>query len=208
VVEAGSGKDTAYSLPPSPFGVFDFASDAVYLRITWEGSFGLWRVDLGSGKVVQVASINDLWAGDGNTVWAGSVNPNDPHHLEGIEVQPDQVDQVTIANGNRQTWFYRPVTTSRVIAVDGEGDPIIEVFAGIDTGNGLYTSSDVPDQFLELTAPGTARPLDLPRESLWGYAVDSHGLWLGGQGGIYLLRKDGGLSQVSTTPAQPAGGCI
>jgi len=190
--------------------VFDFGPGAVYLIFAWEGTDGLWRMDLASGSLTQVASIPDIWVGDGEKAWAGSVNPADPHPLPGFQTQPDQVDLVTVSSGQRQTWLYRPGSSVYVAGLDGHGRPLVGVVAGKEVAIGYVTGDTV--EVVVLDSPGAARSVfsgPLARfDDFLPTAIDRHGVWFGGKAGIYLLEDGGTLRKVSDFAGRPAGGCI
>jgi hypothetical protein len=210
VVEIASGKETVFQLSQDPFSVFDFEADAVYLIQAWEGSSGLWRFDLATGKQSRVAAIDNIWAGDGESVWAGSVNPADPHPLAGMTTQPDQVDQITVRTGHRQPWLYRPVSGVYVMGLDRHGKPVVFVNAGKEVG-GFYQSGDNAE-IVVLDSPTTARTIYSGSAGtaldLLPTAIDEHGTWFGGMAGIYLLEDGAALRKVSAFAGRPAGGCI
>jgi hypothetical protein len=208
VVDIATGKEATHPLPSDPYTVLKFARSGVQLMLAYEGTSGLWRLDPATGGFTRVANVTDVWASDGEVVWAGSVNPTDQRPLEGLQRQPNQVDRVSIADGLRQPWLYSPSTALHVAGLDGRGRPLVWVDRGKSNG-GVLTGSDSGALVL-LTGPNQARTL-YSGDGLSKFrpdALDGHGLWLGGPDGIYLLEDGGPLRKVSGVAGRPAGGCI
>ncbi len=205
IADAGTGNETVYPLPGSgpaaAYAVIDFGSKGVTITSAYEGTRGVWRVDPSSGRVTAISSAINIGAVDGDTVWAGSVNPADPHPLPGFEDQPDQVDQITLGGGTA-TWLYQESTSLSVVGIDGHGSPIVLAFKNLSGDDA---------KFLLLTAPNTARTIFeavKPPLSVWPTAIDQHGVWFASADGIYLLPDGGMLAKVSDVVATPAGGCV
>lgn len=182
----------------NPYAVLDYAAEGIYL-ITDTGSyFGLWLMDPITGGVTRVADLPNVQGrADRNHIWVGSVNPSDPNPIAGVA--PDQLDRVSLVDGSRVTWFYRPGNSVHFVGQDVAGHPII--LAGPVNGAG----------YLLALGPGINRSIFVfgdKRPALSDAIADRHGIWFGSIDGIYLYTEDRGLVKVSNQPGYPANGCI
>jgi hypothetical protein len=163
-------------------------------------------VDPASGSVRQVSKdlFPVLSAGNG-IIWTQVLNPADPNPVQtrtSLGTLPNEIDRVDIRSGFRIEWLYEPGKGLGLIGLDSRGLPLIETQGawGVD-----------PDaQLLLVAAPDS--PLSIYRgalvEEIGGGVTDAHGVWLSGQGGIYLYTNSGALTKVSNHPASPANSCF
>lgn len=181
-----------------PYVVLDYAAEGIYL-VTF-GYRGLWLMDPQTGDVTQVAYLTNVQGSAGHGFfWVGAVNPSDPHPVAGTA--PDELDRLNPVDGTRVAWFYRPGSSVHFVSQDTNGDPIVIV------GTAELNSVEL----LFLPGPGISRSIQGPGGSQPDIAdplADSHGVWFGGTGGVYLYTAAAGLQQVSRVPGYPANGCL
>jgi hypothetical protein len=184
----------------NPYVVLDYAAEGIYLITTFGAYFGLWLMDPSTGAVTRVANLSDVQGSAGSDIfWVGAINPSDPNPVGGVA--PDQLDRLSLVDGRRFTWFYRPGSSVHFIGQDLGGHPIIYV-----------ANADGSTEVLVVPAPGINRPI-LPSwdvlDTISGPISDSHGIWFGSPKGIYYYSDAIGLLQrVSLQPGYPANGCF
>lgn len=182
----------------NPYAVLDFAAEGIYL-ITDTGVYtGLWLMDPTTGVVTRVADLlNVQGRADKSQVWAGWTNPDDTSPI--TPSVPNQLDKVSLVDGSRAPWFYRPGSSMHFVGQDVAGHPIILV-------SGLSSA-----EYLLALAPGTSRSIFVfgdKRPALSNAIADKHGIWFGSTEGIYLYTVAQGLVKVSNQPGYPSNGCL
>ena len=203
IVSAATGVERVLDLALSdsqPYGVEDYAADAVYIGSGWEGAvFGHWRVDPGSGGVVLLAG-KELLLDDGTGhAWRTVFDPRDPAPvLSAMDGKPmsNEVVRRNLKSGVDEVWFYHPGLSVAI--------------AGHFVGGGLLVWGEAaqgPHQYWLVTAPSQAR-LVTYLDGGSGSIADVHGVWMGGLGGLYLFTKDGDVRRVSDVYGEPAHGCL
>lgn len=207
IVDIASGHDAVYSLDPPFLHVVSYRQDAIFLTVAYDGMWDVYRFDLVTHTLAQISDVSNLWSTDGIIAWIGSVNPADPHLLQGMAIMPNQVDRVVLATGAKQLWLYQPETELSVVMTDAAGNPLVFIDQGRDTGHGFWVGTGNGELVL-LDRPNHVITL---RAGAWDEfrpgAVDRYGTWLGGTSGIFLLTPDGTFRNVSPLVAQPAGAC-
>lgn len=184
----------------NPYTVLDYAAEGIYLFTTFGAYVGLWLMDPATGAITRVANLSNVQgSAGGNFFWVGTINPNDPNPVEGVA--PDQLDRLSLADGSRLTWFYRPGSSVHFIGQDLGGHPIIYV-----------ANADRSTEVLLIPAPGINRPI-LPSwdvlDTISDPISDSHGIWFGSPKGIYFYSDAIGLLlRVSLQSGYPANGCF
>ena len=205
VVSVQTGVDRTFDAGSwlTPYIVFDYSTEGIYLIIAYEGTFGLWLMNPTTGSVTKVADLPNIQASAGNKAfWVGSANPSDPNPLPGIGATPDQIERFNLVDKSRQVWFYRPSSQVYVLGQDLAGHPIV-VISG---------ESGEPTEFLFVIAPGSQQSIlkgnagTLP--SLAAPISDQHGTWFGSHDGIYLYTDAAGIRKVSNQAGYPANGCL
>lgn len=205
VVDVTTGVDRAFDAGDwlTPFIVFDYAAEGIYLIIGYEGTFGLWLMNPATGAVSRVADLPNLQASAGNKVfWVGSANPNDPNPVPGLGATPDQIERFSLIDGSRVVWFYRPASQVYVIGQDLARHPFVTT-SGAD---------GQPSEVVLALGPGMQRsvmkgtPGTLP--AIGSPIADSHGTWFGSARGMYLYTDSSGLQKVSNQGGYPANGCL
>ena len=202
VVDVQTGRDEAFA-EPYWFVPLDYAPEGIYLMTDYEVADGLWLLDPSTGVTKRVADLPYVQASAGNKAfWVGSTNPADPNPIPGIGATPDEVERFSLVDGSRQVWFYRPGTQVYVIGQDLAGHPLV-ISAG---------ESGQRTEYLVVPGPGEQRSILKGAEGtlpdLATPIADSHGIWFGGQNGIYLYTEGAGLKKVSPQPGYPANGCF
>jgi len=212
VVDVATGADHNFDSPTGAwyvrYDVLDYADEGIYLYTNYEVSHGVALMNPTTGVIQPLASLLDIQASAGNRAfWVGTVNPADPNPLDGIEIQPNQIDRFSLVDGTRVPWFYRPSTAPRVIGSDLQGHPIVQV---VNSRNGSF-DGDYGAELILVTSPQSQHlifsgPASLVT-SLFISIPDSHGTWFGTNHGIYLYTGTA-FMKVSNQPGYPANGCF
>ena len=180
-----------------PYVILDYAAEGIYLTTAYVG-YGLWLMDPATGAITQVAGAWDVQGSGGNGVfWAGAVNPSDSHPIVGGA--PDQLERLSLVDGSRVPWFYRPGSAVHFVNQDVMGHPIVIV-------SGLRSA-----ELLLLLGPGISRSIwvDGDRVPAIGSPIsDIHGVWFGSPDGIFLYSDANGMQKVSNQPGYPGNGCL
>lgn len=213
VVAVASGKDSPIHLSTQAFtgqpDILDYSADGIYLINGFEHLFaGLWQVNPSTGQLRQVSKdIYPVLSAGNGIIWAQAVNPADPNPVvtgSSVGTLPDEIDRVDLRSGARTVWLYDPGTGLGIAGLDGRGLPLI-----IETG---VWGADVNARLLMVAQPGSPTTIHKGAivQSMGGGITDSHGVWLGGQAGIYLYTSSGTLLKVADSPAYAslANGCF
>jgi hypothetical protein len=182
-----------------PYVVLDYTTDGIYL-ITNRGVYvGLWLMDPATGVITRVANVfNVQGQAAGNDFWVGAINPNDLHPVAGIA--PDQLERLSLADGGRVAWLYRPGSSVYFIGQDVGGHPIVFV-----------AGAKGQTELVLVLGPGISRSILVGGNgvpTLSGPISDSHGVWFGSPDGIFLYSDANGMKKVSNQPGYPANGCF
>jgi hypothetical protein len=216
VVDASTGLDIrAFSMPDAqPYAVVDFTSSGIYLVIAYEGTApGVWRLDPATGAV---AKTSDTYYQPPGAGWMSVINPADPNPVRSAldgQPQPDRIDRRDSA-GRTVTWFYKPGYA--VLAVGFAGTPALLIQANYqDVSKQAYRS-----EFWLVTAPGKSVKLfaydgngqapspygDLS-SGFYNAIADQHGIWIGSDHSLYLVKRSGQILRVYGESVYPAGVC-
>jgi hypothetical protein len=209
IVEVVSGADRIYSLPPELFSaigglfVFEYVNDAVYLGVAGEGYVqALWSFDIATGVTKNIAAISEIGAIDEKIVWLGTLKAGDPNAWSWVPGSPtNQIERLDLRDGTMQIWLYRPGHLLDVIGIDAAHNPIVRDYTDKQTV-----------ELLTLSSATAHRAILKGSVETWlgyisGMAADSHGVWFGGDKGIYLYSEAGGLKKVTDHAGIPAGTC-
>jgi hypothetical protein len=151
---------------------------------------GLWRLDPISGASSEISNLQAGWieVQDHGIAWT-----------DGGGTLYHGLTRMDLSSGNQQSW--EDLGESGWIwfpGLDSQGNPLVVQFlpGGTDVG-GLFA----------YTAPGVN--VLIARASFRQLSItDSHGTWLGGDDGIYLLDANDRLTKVSdVTGGTVAGAC-
>jgi hypothetical protein len=162
---------------------------------------GLLLVDAGTGAVrtLRPSETGVEWAAVGaDAAWAVAVLPG---------AGADELWRLDPATGGVTVWLHRQGVGLRIVGVDGDGQPLVQVAAPQASSVWL------------VTAPGQARQVseDVPGgDDTPGYPVsvtDAGGVWMSDDGGtLYRFSRSTGLRRVDIPRLLPtgqrvAGGC-
>ncbi len=89
---------------------------------------------------------------------------------------------------------------------DLAGHPVVWIGYGTDVGS----EQNMPTgegRLVLLDRPGHAVTLFEGKATFFAGVADSHGTWLGGTPGVFLLTPGGTFEMMSALVAQPAGEC-
>jgi hypothetical protein len=211
VVDAATRAELQVAAMPDskPYQVVDFTSTGVYLHQEFEGiAPGVWRFDPANGTVTK---ISDGFYPPSGATWLRVVDPSDPHPqispFSG-EKAPNRIDRRDDA-GAAKTWFFAPGYGVNWVAFAGA--PAILVAAlRQDNATGHFQEDywlvDGPAQ-----ATRIAFQTDKPGELVAGFVnaiADDHGIWIGGEASLYLVRANGKVLRVFDRRVNPANGCF
>ena len=209
VVAVATGKETLVHIPNQTFNgqpyVFDFSADGIYLVQAFERLLpGLWLVDPVAGSIQQISKdLYPVYSAGNGIVWVQVLNPDDPKPVatqSSAGILPNEIDRVDLRSGTRTVWLYQAGEGLSVVGLDSRGLPLIE--------SGLW-GVDPNAQLLLVTAPDSPQSIYKGAIAEWlgGSFTDSHGVWFGGQRGIYLYTN-GALLKVADHPSALANGCF
>jgi hypothetical protein len=198
-VDLPAGSERLYELAPTgdpaSYVVISVAMEGIWLSYAgYEGpSGGLFLLDLTTGRLMDVGDkqgIFDAVAGAPGTFWFtdSGTNPQPRGGIGGTLLA--RVQRLTVADGKTDVWFTKDGSDLRVLGADLSGHPII---------------TDENQVWLALS-PDVAKVIGLPKGHYQALA-DSHGIWFGGDDGIYLYSPTGDVVKVSNQSAGLAGTC-
>jgi hypothetical protein len=185
--------------------VFNYAAQGIYLIDGLGGDHAtIWLMSPSTGAMVQVAQPDYyLRPAGGQNVWTGHIDPGEPFSVGTMYSYPDRLDLYSIADHSRVTWLHVPGKALFILAIDAAGHPIVKVWDRLK-------NPDPAPQVLLLTGPGQQQTIVEPPGDSLGYwsSADSHGVWFGGDHGIYLYTPAYGVRKVSDESGiAPAGAC-
>ena len=212
VVDVATGRDRTLDVPISPYRIFEFGQDGIYVNnYGGLGRAGLWLIDPDSGAIRQL--FNDGWVEavrDGAAWVAASAQDHHPtSNMPGGDAGPPSPPVISLlmrrdlTSGSTETWLNRPGTNLYVQGI--YGPPFL-----------VWVNSPGSDEYVLLSGPGSALDLNFsgdPLKNPWTLTavrglgfVDQHGIWLGGDA-IYLYTSQTGLRQVAAVPGYPSNTC-
>lgn len=197
LVDLPTGSEKLYELAPTgdPAGyvVVSVATEGIWLSFSgYEGPRGgLFLLDLTTGQLKNVGGqrmIFDPVAGGPGIFWFTEPGPNPT--MSGIGFyMPDRVKRFTIVDGKAEDWFIKDGSYLTVLGTDLAGHPILT-----DSTEVWLASS--PDASTVIAVP----------PGYYHAFTDEHGIWFGGDQGIYLYAATG-VQKVSDQKGAPAGTC-
>ena len=204
LIDLSSGRERVFLLAhaddPSAYTIVDYAPEGIWLTFSgYEGpSGGLFFLDLTTG-VFKDAGILDLTApiaGSQGVFWFTDPGPN-PQMGGGIGyVIQSRVLRLTVSDRKREVWLSMPGYEVTVLGTDLAGHPIVRSW--LDGG---------ADEAIRLVlSPTKSKVIGVPQGN-YQVMADSHGLWFGGNQGLYHYSEAGGVKKVSSQLAYPAGAC-
>jgi hypothetical protein len=209
VVDAVTGKDMQLWSGTGGAAVLGFLSTGVYFVETGASgpSSTLWVVDParpGSGRAIGAMPSNASW--DASSVFGPLGGFALMHASSGYANAVERMD----LSGNVTTWFTNSVgaTPTTFLGVDAQGHPIIAMNPAkplnLPDGSMVYRGAqDEPGRVLLLTGPNQfvviadGSNISFRPTSAIG---DSHGVWFGERGSIWLYQVGTGLREVFAMP--------
>jgi hypothetical protein len=177
---------------PVPLAI---TKNGVLLTYVWEGSWGVWRLDLASGSLVKVSGLPSPNYGAGAIWVALTRGPN----RVGMYSAGDTLARLDLASGAVVDWFHRDNMAVGYLGIDGAGNPWV-----------VATSSQSTPWVVEIWrvgGPGQA-DLILTGQNIWKVITDKHGTWFGSETGVYLYTG-GRLQRVSSASVgEIVGPCV
>jgi hypothetical protein len=197
----------------APYSVIDFTDKFVYLAIRYEASPpGYWSVDPSTGAVAKASDGYYQRAGAG---WSGTIDSRDPKPYQSPfngELGNNRIDYRDAA-GQTTTWFYRPGHALHWVAFSGT--LAVLVYAGWRSedptiGGIEYWLVTGPNQSAQIASysDSQASPYMDLMNGFFSAMADAHGIWIGGQQSLYLVKPTGVIQRVYGESAYPANGCF
>ena len=216
VVDAATGKDIRVVTMPdaNPYAVADFTSTAIYLVVQYEGTGpGVWSLDPATGVVTKVS---DGFYHPAGAVWSSVVDPRDPNPTRSAmdgQPQPNRIDRID-GGGGAVTWFDKPGYAVYSIAFAGNKALFVQATIQDNTG-AMYKTEfwlvSAPGKQVRLAAyDGYLQPPSPYRDLSSGFfnaIADGHGIWIGGEHSLYLVKPNGQILRAYGQSAYPANGC-
>jgi hypothetical protein len=193
--------------------VLDRAGDLEVLAFPAEGIYavhrhrgdgptdGLLLIDPANGAVrsLRPAEAGVEWVGvGGGAAWAVAVLPG---------AGADELWRLAPSDGAVVTWFHRQGAGLRVVGVDGDGHPLVQVAAPQESSVWLVTGPGQARQVSE-SAPGGDDTPAYPAS-----VTDAGGVWVSDDGGtLYRFSRSTGLRRIEVPrllagAQRVAGGC-
>jgi len=217
VVDATTGKDIRVVTMPdaNPYGVADFTNSAIYLITAYEGvGPGVWRLDPDTGAVMKVS---DGFYHPAGAAWTTVVDPRDPNPTTSAmdgQPQPNRIDRIDGAGG-AATWFYKPGYAVYSVAFAGNHALLVQASSEVNS-NVMYKTEfwlvSAPGKQARLASfDGALQPPSPYRDLSSGFysaIADAHGIWIGSENSLYLVKPSGQILRVYGGSAYPANGCL
>jgi hypothetical protein len=193
VVSLADGSDRViYS--GAPRAVVAYESGGVYVTAvgyySGEGGSGLWRLDEATGVSTQLPNVQKGWieAVDKGIAWT-----------DGATIMPRTLTRLDLSSGSQQTWANVGEEGWIWFAgLDTQGSPLVNLIPIPATGPGVLFVYTTPTGRTPIASVGLHQV----------GVTDSHGTWLAGDDGIYLLDVNDKLTKVSdVTGGTVSGGC-
>jgi hypothetical protein len=178
---------------PAPIGI---TTESVFLTYGWEGTSGVWRLDLASGSLIKLTGLPSPSYGAG-TIWLELTRG--PDHV-GMYSDGDTLARMDLKSGAVQDWFHRDNVVVRYLGFDLEGNPWVLT--------GTFRAID-PRVFeiWRVRGPGQA-DLVLSGQQVSRVITDKHGTWFANGSGVYLY-SGGRLQRVSSASVgEVVGPCL
>jgi hypothetical protein len=190
VTTVADGSDRSWSVKsaqqggpiPVPLAIVD---GSVLLTYGWEGTFGVWSLDLRSGSLTKLSGEAAARGYGSGAVWTVPLRGATP---VGVEQSGDTLARLDLSTGVVTDWFHRDGTLVRYLGTDMRGSPWVET--------AVYTQPQSWSYGIwRVRGPGQA-DLILAGQEIDRIIGDSHGTWFGNPSGVYLFAG-GNLKRVS-----------
>jgi hypothetical protein len=170
-----------------------YESDGVYVTAvryySGEGGSSLWRLDPVTGASTAVPNVQFGWieAVSGGVAWT-----------DGGTIMPRRIIRLDLTSGSQETWAaVGDDAWIWFVGLDANGHPLVTVFPIASASPVLYVYTSSTSRFP--IVDGAFKQLSVS---------DSHGTWLAGEDGIYLLDSNDKIVKVSdVTGGAVAGAC-
>jgi hypothetical protein len=165
----------------SPRTVLAYQPDGIYIAAIryYSGdspASGVWRLNPATGASTQLPNSVGFRLIDHGTAWT-----------DYWVIMPTRLDRIDVATGASQTWANtQGEGWIWFVGLDSKGNPLVDVSQGTNSNWRLFV----------YTAPQTRTliaAINVHQEGI----TDSHGTWLAGDDGIYLLKPGLKLEKVS-----------
>jgi photosystem II stability/assembly factor-like uncharacterized protein len=208
VTKVADGSDRSYAVGPAqasdseghfaPVPVaLAVTQDSVFLTYGWEGTWSVWRLDLGNGSLTKITGLPSPSYGAG-ALWLQLTRG--PKKV-GMYSDGDTLARLDLKSGAVQDWFHRDNVVVRNVGFDLDGNPWVQL-------NSWFTQD--PKSVLEVwrvRGPGQA-DLMLSGQNISRVIVDKHGTWFANESGVYLY-SGGRLQRVSSASVgEVVGPCV
>lgn len=176
----------------SPREVLAYEPEGIYVAAVryYSGdssASGMWRLDPSTGASTQLPNGAGFRLINGGIAWTDYWVIM-PTHLDRIDISTGIAQRWVDTQGEGWIWF---------VGLDSSGNPLVDVSQGTNSNWRLFV----------YTAPQTKTLIAGVSLHQLG-STDSHGTWLAGDDGIYLLVPGPILEKVSTvTGGNVVGGC-
>jgi hypothetical protein len=179
---------------PVPIGII---RDSVFLTYTWEGAYGVWRLELASGSLTKVTGMKSPSFGAG-AIWLELTRG--PKHV-GMYSDGDTLARFDLATGQVHDWFHRDNVVVRNLGFDVEGNPWVQVLTYDNVMN------PYGPEIWKVSGPGQS-DLILSGQFFSRVFTDKHGTWFSNESGVYLY-SNGRIQRVSSASVgEVVGPCI
>jgi len=209
IVDAATGVDKVMPLglpQQGAYWVADYARDGIYIESGWEVmTYGFWRVDPTTGTLTDLGKQEHFIDDGTGRAWVSVFDSRDPHPAPSAmtgDPLPNEVGRRDLKTGAVAVWFYHPGFNVAFTRAFVGGGALIRVEPSLTNGgaNGGH-------EYWLASAAGTAR-LIAHIESGGESVADSHGIWMGGSDGLYLITRDGQVKKMSSRLGNPGAGCL
>jgi hypothetical protein len=163
---------------------------SVLLTYGWEGTYGVWRLDLAGGSLTSLSTQPAARGYGAGAVWLQPLRGTTP---VGAEQSGDTLARLDLSSGAVVDWFHRDGALVVFLGADGDGYPWVWA--------GTVHSFQVPQAsgIWRVRSPGQA-DLILDGQRTVRISSDVRGTWFANDSGVYLFAA-GRLQRVSATPA-------
>jgi hypothetical protein len=207
VTEVSGGSDRSYAVGPAqatdseghfaPVPVaLAVTQDSVFLTYGWEGTWSVWRLDLGNGSLAKITGLPSPSYGAG-AIWLEL--QRGPNQV-GMYSDGDTLARLDLKSGAVQDWFHRDNVVVRYLGVDQDGNPWAQAIT-------FRTMDPRVPEIWRVRGPGQA-DLVLSGQQFSRVITDKHGTWFANESGVYLY-SGGRLQRVSSASVgEVVGPCV
>jgi hypothetical protein len=207
-IRSGADKTFHWAIPgagaPNGVQVMDYDGASVYLVVTQFEQYpqGVWRLDVGTGKVAALAQVGNVLAVRGGYAWAGGDDPHDPNPPKVAASRElfDSITQVNLSTGARIPWYYTPGRSEYLLGLATAGWPVVNISDSPDYPPYGGEIRLVPEPHVDGESNGE---LVSNGQVLINPQTDGDRTWFGSDNGVYLYTTSGALQKVFAFPPDP-----